>query len=123
MKNNKKPLGSILESAHLEVIDDDIISIAFAESFSIDRVNDADTLDLLRGYAKEYFGEEKSFKVGPLKKDVEMVNSVHEDRKKKESDLSRKLKKEAEGHPMVVESLTVFNGNIKEIKTEINFNE
>ena len=121
VKNNKKPLGSILESAHLETIDDDMISIAFAESFSIGMVSDADIL--LREYAKEYFGEEKSFKVGPLKKDVEMVNSVHEDRKKKESDLSRKLKKEAEGHPMVVESLAVFKGNIKEIKTEINFNE
>ena len=123
VKTNRKPLGSILESAHLESINADTISIAFAESFSIDRVSDGETLDLLQGYAKEYFGQEKAFKVGSLHKDVEKVNSVHEERKKKESDLSRKLKKEAEEHPLVMESLAVFQGNIKEIKTEINFNE
>ena len=123
VKTSRKPLGSILESAHLDSMDGDTISIAFAESFSIDRVSDGETLDLLQGYAKEYFGEEKVFKVGSLHKDVEKVNSVHEERKKKESDLSRKLKKEAEEHPLVVESLAVFQGNIKEIKTEINFNE
>ena len=123
VKTNRKPLGSILESAHLDRMDADTISIAFAESFSIDRISDGETLDLLQGYARDYFGHEKAFKVGSLHKDVEKVNSVHEERKKKESDLSRKLKKEAEEHPIVVESLAVFKGNIKEIKTEINFNE
>ncbi|MDT8316579.1 MAG: DNA polymerase III subunit gamma/tau [bacterium] len=123
VKTDRKPLGSILESAHLESMDADIISIAFEESFSIDRVSDGETLDLLQGYAKEYFGKERVFKVGSLQKDVEKINSIHEERKKKESDLSRKLKKEAEEHPLVMESLAVFQGNIKEIKTELNFNE
>jgi len=123
VKGKKGPLGPILEHAHLVNIDENSISIAPADSFSCERVNDEGTLKMLAGYALEYFGNERTFEVQALEKDVSVVNSVYEKKKRTESDMSRKLKKEAEAHPMVVESLKVFGGAIEDIKTNINFNE
>lgn len=123
VKSKKGPIGPILEHAHIVSIDERNISFAPADSFAYERINDEDTLKKLGDYALEYFGSEKTFAVQKLAKDAASVNSVYEDRKKKESDRSRKLRKEAMEHPMVLESLNIFGGKIEEIKTEISFNE
>lgn len=122
VNGKNRPLGSILEHAHLINCDDEII-IAPVDTFSYEKVSDAETMQILRSFCREFFGTEKKIDVQPLPSDVKLANSLHEERKKKESDKSRKLKKEAMEHPMVVESLNAFDGEIEEIRTELNFNE
>ena len=125
VRGKKGPLGAtfgaILEHAHLINLDDSNIVFAPENDFSREKVEDE--LKTLTDFSREYFGNEKTIKVQQLEEKVEVVNSVYEDRKKKESDRSRKLKKEAESHPMVTASLEIFNGEIKEIKADISFNE
>ncbi len=122
VKSRKGSLGTILEHAHLINFDGEAISFSPENDFSFEKANDEK--ETLSALAKEYLGGVRNFDIQPPHKAaVEEVNSVYEDRKKKESDLSRKLKKEAMEHPVVTETLSVFGGTIKEIKTELNFNE
>ena len=122
VKSRKGPLGTILEHAHLINFEEDEIAFSPENEFSYEKANDEK--EMLSGLAKEYLGAAPRFDIQPPHgAAVEEVNSVYEDRKKKESDLSRKLKKEAMEHPVVAETLSVFGGTIKEIKTELNFNE
>lgn len=117
----KAVLGSILQRAHLVSLDDNEIVIAPDNDFSREKANDES--QTLKDLSAQYFGKEKTFKVDKLATGVAEINSLHEDKKKKESDLSRKLKKEAMEHPRVIETLDIFKGEIKEIKTNLGFNE
>jgi len=121
VKTKKAVLGPILEHSHLVSMDDKTIVLAPENGFSREKVKDES--EVLRGLSKEYFGGERAIDVRSLEKNVENINSIHADQKKKESDLSRKLKKEAAEHPVVVESLEIFKGKIEEIKTEKNVKE
>ncbi|MDH3976231.1 MAG: DNA polymerase III subunit gamma/tau [Deltaproteobacteria bacterium] len=121
VKTKKAVLGPILEHSHLISMDEKTIVLAPENDFSREKVKDES--EVLKAFCKEYFGEERAVDVRALEKSVEKINSIHEEQKKKESDLSRKLKKEAAEHPVVLESLEVFKGKIEEIKTEKNINE
>ncbi len=123
VKGKNIRLGSILENAHLESFDDESARVAFADAFSLARMKDGDTPDIVSAFGEEYFGKKKVFHFEELAKDVTEVKSVYEENKKLESDRSRKLKKEAREHPMVNESLSVFGGAIEEIRTNLNFND
>lgn len=121
VKTKKAVLGPILEHSHLISMDDKTIVLAPENDFSREKVKD-ETL-LLKDFCREYFGTERIIDVRAFEGNIEKINSIHEEQKKKESDLSRKLKKEAVEHPLVVESLEIFKGKIEEVKTEKNINE
>jgi hypothetical protein len=114
-------LVSILEMAHLVSLGDDEIVIALDNDFSMGMAKDEG--ETLKGLSAEYFGKEKTFKVEKLNAGGGEINSIHEDKKKRESDHSRKLKKEAMEHPRVIEALDIFKGEVKEIRTNLGFNE
>jgi len=122
---NKKSrlLGAMLMHAHLELLDESVVSFAPENTFSYDKINDRETLNVLQSYSKEYFDREILVKVSSPVKGVEKLNSVHETKKKNESDRSRKLKKEAMEHPIVLESLNIFGGKIDNVKTDMVFND
>ena len=119
--NKKAVLGSILQRAHLVSFGDDEIAIAPDNDFSREKVSDEEPQ--LKELSALYFGKEKTFKVNKLDTAAGELNSLHEDKKKRESDHSRKLKKEAMEHPRVIEALDIFKGEIKEIRTDLSFNE
>lgn len=121
VKTRKAVLGPILERSHLVSMDDKMIALAPENDFSREKVKD-ESGELSR-LCRDYFGEERVIDVRALDKNIDMINSIHEEQKKKESDLSRKLKKEAAEHPIVLESLEIFKGKIEEIKTEKNSSE
>lgn len=116
-------IGSMLERAHLIEFENDNIKLAPSNSFEFEKMQDESTQKLLTTYSKEFFGQEKSFEIQMLDKEVKSINSVYEKKIYIESDKSRKLKKEAMAHPMVLKSLAVFGGNVKEVITDTNFNE
>ena len=116
-------IGSMLERAHLIEFENGTIKLAPSNSFEFEKMQDESTQKLLKNLSKEFFGHEKSFDIQMLDKEVKSINSVYEKKKKIESDKSRKLKKEAMAHPMVLKSLAVFGGNVKEVITDTNFNE
>jgi len=119
--NKKAVLGSILERAHLVGFGDDEIVIAPDNDFSREKADDEG--QTLKELSAQYFGKEKTFKIDKLDAGVREIKSLHEDRKRGESDRSRKLKKEAMEHPRVIEALDIFKGDIKEIRTNLGFNE
>jgi hypothetical protein len=119
--NKKAVLGSILQRAHLVSFSNDEIVIAPDNDFSREKAKDEG--QILKDLSAEYFGKEKAFKVEKLNAGAGEINSIHEDKKKRESDHSRKLKKEAMEHPRVIEALDIFKGEVKEIRTNLGFNE
>lgn len=119
--NKKAVLGSILQRAHLVSFGDGEIVIAPDNDFSREKAKEE--VETLKELSAQYFGHGKTFKVDKLEAGTEEINSIHEDKKKRESDQSRKLKKEAMEHPRVIEVLDVFKGEIEEIKTNLGFNE
>ena len=123
VNGKNRPLGSMLEHAHLIKFGNDAIDLSPSNTFEYEKLNDDTTRKLLHTFSLEYFGVEKTFNIQLLDKEVKTINSVYEKKKKIESDKSRKLKKEAMEHPMVLESLNIFGGNVEEIKTDLNFNE
>ena len=123
VNGKNRPLGSMLEHAHLIKFGEDSIELSPSNTFEHEKLSDDKTQKLLLAFSLEYFGVEKGFDIQLLDKEVKTINSVYEKKKQIESDKSRKLKKEAMEHPMVLESLNVFGGSVKEIKTDLNFNE
>lgn len=123
VNQKNRPLGSMLEHAHLIKFENNSIELSPSNTFEYEKMNDDSTRKLLLTLSSEYFGAEKDFAFQPIGKEVTEINSVYEKKKKIESDKTRRLKKEALDHPMVLESLAIFGGNVEEIKTDLNFNE
>ena len=123
IRKKNKPLGAILTHAHLKHFDEASIFIVPDNVFSYEKINDNESLSAIKAFSEEFFDKDIEFKVFSPSVKFEKVNSIHENQKKKESDRSRKLKKEAMEHPIVLESLTIFGGKIERVETNTAFND
>ncbi len=114
-KKRKPPFASLLEHAHLLVLDQSVLEVGYpAKSFYLDRMQEADNVAFLKNLAKEHFQRTLRVKVSGMNPSLPTQG---EGEGKKEGKNSRRDKEEeALNHPLVREAINIFGGRVVEIK-------
>jgi DNA polymerase-3 subunit gamma/tau len=114
INQRRRPLGSRLEHGCLLLLELPKLRIGFPRQYY--NLLDNDLRDALEVLAREYFASD-------VKVEFQLVNgeqgtppSLHEERVQLETDRQKKLKENAEQHPMVKTAVEIFGGTIEEIK-------
>ncbi len=114
INQRRRPLGSRLEHGCLLLLKLPKLRIGFPRQYY--NLLDNDLRDALEVLAREYFTSD-------VKVEFQLVNgergtppSLHEERVQLETDRQKKLKENAEQHPMVKTAVEIFGGTIEEIK-------
>jgi DNA polymerase III subunit gamma/tau len=118
VKEKKPPLGAFLQHVHpLEV--GGKLDIGCPEgSFYLSRLKDPETLEMLRGFAMEYFGHGEVRIVAVAAEKEDLPPSVSENETLHREESSRKLREEAESHPLVSATLEIFGGRMEKVEPE-----
>jgi DNA polymerase-3 subunit gamma/tau len=117
VKGRRPLLASLLEHGSLITLQLPLLDIGFpAPSFLLEQVRDPDTLAALQELAAGYFGEPVMLRITPLDGPQKVAPSLLEERQAQESDRKKRLREDALAHPMVKATLTVFAGEVKEVK-------
>ncbi|MCK4690186.1 MAG: DNA polymerase III subunit gamma/tau, partial [Desulfuromonadales bacterium] len=66
--------------------------------------------------AAEYYSAAVRVEVEKVKDEAKAPPSLHQTKAQEETDRQKKLKQNAEEHPMVRSALEIFGGNIEEIR-------
>jgi len=118
VRGRRPMIGSLLEHGSLLKEDLPLLEIGFpAGSFHLEQIRDAETLAVLTGLAGEFFGQTVTIRILPI--DVVAGSappSLLEERKTQESDRQKRLREDALAHPMVRAAVTVFSGEIREVR-------
>ncbi len=100
-----------LEKATLTRVGKDFIEITVAgNSFYTTRLRDKKSMASLEKVCDQFFKRKMKIKIVESKKEASQKSQP------KESDLARRLKKEALAHPLVTDALEVFQGRVVDVK-------
>jgi len=100
-----------LEKAMLSKVAEDFVEICVrGNSFYTARLRDKKSTAAIQKVCSQFFGRNMTIKI------TEAQNKTSENKYPRESDRTRRLKKEALNHPMVVDTLEVFEGRVVDVK-------
>ncbi|BCR03132.1 hypothetical protein DESUT3_02010 [Desulfuromonas versatilis] len=118
VRSRRPRIGSILEHGRLLQLELPEVHVGFAESsFHLEQMKDAETLEVFKGLAGEFFGQDVLVRVSPVAgQGAQAPPSLVEERKAKESDRRNRLREDALAHPLVKKAVEIFEGEIREIK-------
>jgi DNA polymerase-3 subunit gamma/tau len=107
-------LGSFLQHGTLARQDDRELEIAFeaGNSLFLDTLNEPENLALLRRVARDVTGKKMEVRLVSLEGEAK----AGQEKKKKESDLRRKHRREVLEHPLIQGMLDVFQADVVDIK-------
>ncbi|MDT8396180.1 MAG: DNA polymerase III subunit gamma/tau [bacterium] len=117
--NGKMPsIGSMLEQLiPVKVASEELIIGGRKGELYLDMLQEREKLAELAALAKQFFNRDMLLKFKEMNSEERSKNSnVIEKRQQMESDLARKIKKEAREHPMVREAMEIFSGELKAVK-------
>jgi DNA polymerase-3 subunit gamma/tau len=100
-----------LEKAVLSKVAEDFLEIrVHGNSFYTARLQDKKSLAVIQKVCKQFFGRNMTIKI------IEAQDKTSDNNHSRESDRARRLKKEALSHPIVVDTLEVFQGRVVDVK-------
>jgi DNA polymerase-3 subunit gamma/tau len=100
-----------LEKAVLSEVDENFLEIRVrGNSFYTSRLRDKKSTAAIQKVCNQFFGRKMTIKI------TEAKDKARENNRPRESDRTRRLKKEALNHPMVADTLDVFQGRVVEVK-------
>ena len=100
-----------LEKAMLSKVAEDFLEIRVrGNSFHTARLRDKKSTAAIQKVCSQFFGRNMTIKI------TEVQDKTSENNYPRESDRARRLKKEALSHPMVVDTLEVFQGRVVDVK-------
>jgi DNA polymerase-3 subunit gamma/tau len=100
-----------LEKAVLSKVAEDFLEIrVHGNSFYTARLQDKKSLAAIQKVCNQFFGRNMTIKI------TEAQDKTSDNNHPRESDRTRRLKKEALSHPIVVDTLEVFQGRVVDVK-------
>jgi DNA polymerase-3 subunit gamma/tau len=100
-----------LEKAVLSNVAEDFLEIrVHGNSFYTARLQDKKSLAAIQKVCNQFFGRNMTIKI------IEAKDKISDNNHPRESDRTRRLKKEALSHPIVVDTLEVFQGRVVDVK-------
>jgi len=115
VKERRRPrIASLLEQSSLLLLELPKLRIGMPGKFF--GLADAEMRQSIEGLAEEYFGTKVLVEVEKVENQQTVPPSLHEERLQLETDRQKKLKENAEDHPMIKVALEIFGGNIEEIR-------
>lgn len=111
----RRPIGSVLEHGRVLLLELPRLRIGFPEKF-YSLAADSEMQKTIEGLANEYFASLVQVEVVRVEDVLSAPPSLHEERAQLETDRQKKLKENAEQHPMVKSALEIFGGTIEEIR-------
>jgi DNA polymerase-3 subunit gamma/tau len=100
-----------LEKAMLSKVDEDFLEIRVrGNSFYTARLRDKKSAAAIQKVCSQFFGRNMTINI------TEVQDKTSENNYPRESDKTRRLKKEALNHPMVIDTLDVFQGRVVDVK-------
>ncbi len=114
VKQRRRPrISALLEQSSLLLLELPRLEIGMPAKFYA--LADPDMRESLETLATDYFGSKVKVEVKRINGEQQTPPSLHEERVQQQSDRQRKLKENAEQHPMVKSAVEIFNGKIEEI--------
>ena len=115
IRTKKPPLASFLEHGTLVHLTPRAMEIGFPKkSFFLERIQEQSKKQELIQICEEFFGENKRVM-------IHVVTTQSEEKKDANLTIAQKnekIRREAKSHPLIKEALTIFGGNITEIKVK-----
>ena len=115
VKERRRPrIASLLEQSSLLLLELPRLRIGMpARYFSL---TDSEMRNSIEELAAEYYSAVVRVEVEKVKDEAKAPPSLHQTKAQEETDRQKKLKQNAEEHPMVKSALEIFGGKIEEIK-------
>ncbi len=102
-------LKAVLGNSDLLRVDEAVVEIELRGStFSLDRVRRKESIALIEAVCSDYFG-------GPRKLVLKIKEQARDDEREKQREAAR-LKQEARHHPLVIDAIEVFDGEVLDVK-------
>jgi len=102
-------LKAVLGNSDLLRVDETVVEIELRGStFSLDRVRRKESIALIEAVCSDYFG-------GPRKLVLKIKEQARDDEREKQREAAR-LKQEARHHPLVIDAIEVFDGEVLDVK-------
>ncbi len=115
VNQRRRPIGSVLEHGRVLLLELPRLRIGFPVKF-YSLAADTELQQKIEVLAKEYFATSVRLEVAQIEDIQSAPPSLHEEREQLETDRQKKLKENAEQHPMVQAAVEIFNGKIEEIR-------
>lgn len=113
INQRRRPLGSRLEHGCLLLLELPKVKIGFPRQYY--NLLGNEQRDAFETLAKEYFSAEVKVEFQLVEGEQGAPPSLHDERAQQESERLKKLKEDAEQHPMVKSAVEIFGGTIEEI--------
>jgi DNA polymerase-3 subunit gamma/tau len=114
VKSRRRPrISSLLEQASLLTLELPLLRIAMPAKFF--GLADSEMQQNLQGLAAEYFSVPVKIEIIKGANGEPQPPSLHEERKRQESDRQRKLRENALEHPLVKSALEIFGGQVEKV--------
>lgn len=115
VKERRRPrIASLLEQSSLLLLELPRLRIGLPAKFF--GLADTEMRQAIEVLAAEYFASEVRVEVEKVENQQAAPPSLHEERIQQETDRQKKLKENAEEHPMIKTALEIFGGSIEEIR-------
>ncbi len=118
VRAQRPSIASVLEHGSLLCQDLPVVEIGFTSgSFNLERMRDSETQQALEEIAATFFGQKVTIKVSAINgKAGQAPPSLIEEQRAKDSDRKKRLREDALAHPMIQAAVSVFGGEIKEVR-------
>ncbi len=118
VRAQRPSIASVLEHGSLLCQELPVVEIGFASgSFNLERMKDSETQQALEEIAATFFGQKVTIKVSAIDGAAgQAPPSLIEEKRAKDSDRQKRLREDALAHPMVQAAVSIFGGEIKEVR-------
>ncbi|HEY5672940.1 MAG TPA: DNA polymerase III subunit gamma/tau [Malonomonas sp.] len=113
INQRRRPLGSRLEHGSLLQLELPKLKIGFPRQYF--NLLGNDQREAIEALAQEYFATQVKVEFQQVNGEQGAPPSLHQERAQQESDRQKKLRENAEQHPMVKSAVEIFGGTIEEI--------